>query len=292
MGAISSEKRSTETVSSDAVEAISFLVRSEHRVRVLAQLQTGDCSREQLNEVLDVSRVTLSRVLGDLEEREWIRKSPSDHRYRLTSFGERIFGDLSRLMQTVSVGQQYPDIIKRLPAEWFGFDLRCLTEGEHIAGNDADPLAAARVVADEIQHGSTCRSLLGTFIALPMYTFEASLQTGTEPTTTVMFDPDLTESMLTDQSLLNRWQSIEAKSEKLVYYSVETPIPCSIDLIDESTVFLTVEQEGGSGFDIIKSTHPDVIRWAKDTIDDHYVAATPLKQCADDNSGLSVTCET
>jgi predicted transcriptional regulator len=282
MGAPSAEETPAEHVSSDAIEAVSFLARSEHRVQVMARLRAGPRSREEINDAIDVSRVTVSRVLSDLEEREWIRRSPTDHRYGLTGFGERVFDDLHRLVQTVSVGQQYPDVVERLPTDWFGFDLRCLTDGEHIAGDDGDPLAAARVVADEIEHASTCRSLLDTFIALPMYTFEDAVQAGTEPTTTVMFDPGLTESMLTDQSLVDRWQSIEAATDETVYYAVESSVPCSIDLVDERVVFLTVERERDSGFDIIRTTHPDVVRWAKDIIDERYAAATPLAQYSED----------
>lgn len=284
MGAASTKETPPEDVSSDAIEAVSFLARSEHRVRVLAWLRAGPQSREEINDALDVSRVTLSRVLGDLEEREWIRRSPTDHRYELTGFGERVFDDLHRLFQTVSVGQQYPDVVERLPTDWFGFDLRCLTDGEHIAGDDGDPLAAARVVADEIEHASTCRSLLGTFIALPMYTFEDAVQDGTEPTTTVMFDADLAESMLTDQSLVERWQNIEAATDETVYYAVETSVPCSIDLVDERVVFLTVERERDSGFDIIRTTHPDVVRWATEVIDKQFGTATALTQYSDDIS--------
>ncbi|ELZ97000.1 hypothetical protein C440_04463 [Haloferax mucosum ATCC BAA-1512] len=261
----------------DALESVAFLARSEHRVHALELLDGEPRTRTELTEQMDVTRVTLSRILGDFEDRGWITRG-SKRTYALTSFGALVYSDFKRLLGTVSVGRAYPDIVERLPTDWFDFDLRCLADGELVGGESADPLSAARVVANAVQNASTCTSLLGTFIAFPMYTFEEALRAGTEPETTVVFDPGVTEQMLTDADLRNRWQTIETATDDAVYYSLDERVPCSIDLIDGNTVFLTVDRDADRGFDIIRSTHPDVVEWAQETFETYHSRATPLAQ--------------
>ncbi|GAB7013940.1 helix-turn-helix transcriptional regulator [Halolamina salina] len=263
-------------VSGDAVESVAFLARSEHRLRVLALLSDGPRSRQELHDATSVTRVTLSRILGDLEERELIQRRASGGAYSLTGFGELVYQDFSRLLGTVSVGKSYPDVVERLPTEWFDFELRCLAGSELVAEGSADPLGGARVVANAVQDAANCRSLLGTFISLPMYTFEEAVRAGDYPTGTVVFDSDVTETMIEDPDLRDRWQEIERQVGSTTYYSVDERVPCSIDLIDGETVFLTVDREDERGFDILRCSHPDVVAWADETVDAYRANAVPL----------------
>ncbi|KZX46646.1 winged helix-turn-helix domain-containing protein [Haloarcula sp. K1] len=273
--------RSAEGLSSDAIEAVAFLARSEHRLRVLELLSDGPCSRDELSDRTGVTRVTLSRILGDLEDRDWITRRNGEKVYALTGLGKLVYNDFTQLLGTVSIGQEYPDVVQRLPTDWFDFDLRCLAEGQLVADQSADPLAAARIVANAIQNASSFRSLLGTFIALPMYTYEEAVRAGNEADGTVVFDTDLTETMLSDADLRGRWQTIEAATASVTYYSLDESVPCSIDLIDGETVFLTIDRERDIGFDIIRCTHPDVIGWAAGVIDEAQTAAAPLSHHTD-----------
>ena len=263
----------------DAIEAVAFLARSEHRLRVLALLDDGVHSRTALGEHTGVSRVTLSRILNDLADRTLIEHDPTENTYALTGFGELVYADFARLLGTVSVGQAVPDVVDRLPTEWFDFELRCLSESTLVAPDSDDPLAAARVVANAVQGASSFHALLGTFISLPMYTFEDAVRSGDPPDGVVLFDASLTETMVDDADLRNRWRHIEAEIGSTVYYTVDDPVPCSIDLIDGDTVFLTVDREQHSGFDILRCTHPAVVRWARETIERQLADATPLDRC-------------
>ncbi|WP_128904296.1 helix-turn-helix transcriptional regulator [Halorubrum amylolyticum] len=268
----------------DAIDAVAFLARSKHRVRVLELLTDGPRTREDLAAGTDATRVTLSRILGDLEDRGWIEHDHADRSYALTRFGRLVFGDFSRLLGTVSVGREHPDLVNRLPTEWFGFDLRCLEDAERVAAADADPLSAARVVANAIREASSCRSLLGTFIALPMYSAEAAVRAGDALEGTVVFDPNVTATMLGDPDLRSRWKRLEAAADGHFYYAVDEAVPCSIDLVD-GTAFLTVDREAERGFDILRTDHPDVVEWAGETVERYRAEATPLANLADAKGG-------
>ncbi|WP_262177535.1 helix-turn-helix transcriptional regulator [Haloarcula laminariae] len=262
----------------NAVESVAFLARSEHRLHVLDLLADGDRSREKLRERTDATRVTLSRVLGDLEARGFIQRRNVDGNYELSTFGELVHRDFARLLGTVSVGQSYPDLISRLPTDWFDFDLQCLVDGEQVHGESADPLAGARTVANAIREGSSCASLVGTFTSLPMHAHETDIRVGGDTDVRVVFDSTVTEAMLEDQSLRAKWRGIEDATDSTVYYSLDQRVPCTIDLIDDERVFLTVDREQETGFDIISCSHPDVVAWADRVICEYRDSAVPLNQ--------------
>lgn len=270
-----------EEVSSEAIETVAFLARSEHRVHVLSLLDDDTCTREQLSEAVDVTRVTLSRILGDLEDRELIVRDIAENAYELTHFGRLVYQDVDRLLGTVSIGQAHPDVVKRLPTEWLDFDLRCLADAEVVTGGETDLMSAARVVANAVQNASSRKALLGTFLSLPLYTFEEAVRAGDEPNGAVVFDADVAETMLTESDLQDRWQTIEGIATVPVYYRIDECVPCSVSLIDGETVFLTVEGDGGTEFDVLRCTHPEVVEWADRVIDEYRAEARPLRQCLD-----------
>lgn len=271
-----------ERLPEGAVESVAFLARSKHRLRVLDLLADGARSREELRERTDATRVTLGRILSDLEDRGLIQRTNADRGYELTTFGELVHRDFARLLGTVSVGQTYPKLISRLPTNWFDFDLRCLVDSEHIRGKSADPLAAARVVANALKDGSSCEALVGTFTSLPMYAYEQDIREGIDSEAYVVFDSGVTKTMLEDPSLQAKWRDIEAATDSTVYYSLDERLPCTVDLIDGETVFLTIDREQETGFDIISCSHPDVLAWAARVISEHRDRAVPLSQRASD----------
>lgn len=272
----------TDGLAASAIEAVAFLARSEHRLHVLDLLADSSRSRGELRERTDATRVTLSRILGDLEERGFIEPRNGNHEYELSSFGELVHRDFVRLLDTVSVGQTYPDLVSRLPTDWFDFDPQCLVDGEHVHRNSADPFAAARVIANAIRDGSSCEALVGTFTSLPMHAYEEDVRTGGDTDVRVVFDSNVTETMLEDPSLRTKWQKIERATESTVYYSHGERVPCTIDLIDGETVFLTVDRDEEAGFDIISCSHPDVVAWAGRVISEYRNRAVPLSQQVSD----------
>lgn len=260
------------------VEYVAFLTRSEHRFHVLDLLADGVSSRTELRDQLDATRVTLSRILGDLEDRDLIQRRTSDKGYELSTFGEAVHRDLVRLQGTIKAGQAYPELISRLPTDWFDFDLRCLANGEHVHGKSEDPLAAARVIANAIKGGSSCESLVGTFTSLPMYGYEQAIRNGNEPEVQVVFDSNVTETMVEDSSLRTKWQEIQSQIDSTVYFSLDERVPCTVDLIDGETVFFTVDRDQETGFDIISCSHPDVVAWADRVIGEWRDHAVPLAE--------------
>ncbi len=195
----------------EAIEGAAFLARSEHRVRVLGLLADGPYTREELLTGTDVTRVTLSRTLGDLADRGWLDRHHDDGRYAITDTGAAVYDDFSRLLETITVGQRYPDVIDALPTDWFDFELRCLVDSDIVATDGADPLAGMRVVANAVGRATTVRAIVSSFTTLPMYAHAESLHTGDAPDATVVFDRGATDVSLENPDLVDRWQMIEPR---------------------------------------------------------------------------------
>ncbi|WP_339102754.1 helix-turn-helix domain-containing protein [Haloterrigena salinisoli] len=261
--------------SSDAIEAAAFLARSEHRVRVLELLADGRHAREELSAETSVTRVTLSRILGDLTDRGWVERDHADGGYTITNTGRDIYDQFDRLLETIAVGQRYPDIIDALPTAWFDFDLRRLADADLVAADSADPLAGMRVVTDALSRASTVRAVVGSFATLPMYDLSEDLSDGNAADGEVVFDRNATAVALENPDLVDRWREIEARTDRPVYYSADGTIPCNVDIADD-TVFLSIAD--GSGFDVLRCTDPAVVEWATDLFREKRSAAVPLER--------------
>ncbi|GGM68928.1 putative transcriptional regulator [Halarchaeum rubridurum] len=265
--------KNTDGTRTDAVETVAFLARSEHRVHVLELLADGTRTRETLLTATGVARVTLSRILGDLEERGWIEKDGNE--YALTEYGGLVYDDLARLLGTVSLGESYPDIVGHLPTEWFGFDARHLAEGSLVADEHADPLAAARTVANAVRGADTVRALVGSFVSLPLYAYAEAMRTGDEPDAEIVFGGGTESVVRDDDGIADCVRAIEANAGTHVYYSVEEPFPCNVDLVDDETVYLSLPRERGGGFDVIECDHPAVREWARERFERTRTRAAP-----------------
>ena len=58
-----------------ALDDIAFLANSDNRVAVFERLVDGSRHRDELTDQVDASRVTIARILRELEAREWITRS-------------------------------------------------------------------------------------------------------------------------------------------------------------------------------------------------------------------------
>ncbi len=258
----------------EAVEAVAFLARSEHRVRVLELLAERPLTRDELRARTDVSRVTLNRILGDLEERNWIGRRGAAGECSLTDFGELVYEEFMRLVDTVAAGQDRPELVERLPTDWFGFDLRDLSDAETIAADESDPMAPTRVVAEALADADAVRALVGTFVGLPMYAHRETIRNGDPIDGSVVFDADAAAVCFEDSEVERRWREIESETDAPVYHAVEGSFPCNVDLID-GTVFISCGTAAG-GLGVLRTENPAVREWAEAKHERVRAAATPL----------------
>jgi predicted transcriptional regulator len=104
-----------------SVKEIEFLVRSAHRVGVLAVLSEKPCDRTELCEATEASSPTMGRVLADFEERGWVVR---DGRiYELTRLGEFVAEKFVGFCESMATERKLRDIWRWLPREMSRFDV-------------------------------------------------------------------------------------------------------------------------------------------------------------------------
>lgn len=79
-----------------AHDDVEFLANSWNRFEVLDAVAESPRTRTELKELTNVSRVTLSRVLSDLEDRGWIVRETD--RFEATNNGAVVAAAVSRLL--------------------------------------------------------------------------------------------------------------------------------------------------------------------------------------------------
>lgn len=142
-----------------SLEAVEFLARSASRVQVLDSLSDGPLTRDDLKDVTDASRTTLSRMLADFEERGWIERA--DHRYHATPKGAYIADETTRLMDNIEAAQTLDQALHWLPVDDFEFDLRRLQGADLVELSWNDP-ASLRAIAEGLTGATRVRSVATT----------------------------------------------------------------------------------------------------------------------------------
>lgn len=250
---------------SDAIEDVVFLARSQHRMHVLQLLSDHPRRREQLATATGASRVTLSRVLSDLEDRNWIDRNYRNSEFSITDVGAAIYEELAELIETAHVGREKSHLTGQLPIGWRGLQLRHLIDSQVVIDDTSDPMAATRAVADAIDDSYSVRALASTTTQLSMENDLASSRNGTEPDDKVVFDADATEICLGTDSVRGRWRALESSADGQIFYSYGEKFPCDVYLLDDSTVYLMTCGESNERTSVIKSDNSRVVEWARIT---------------------------
>lgn len=106
------------------LDDVEFLARSPHRVRVLECLQYEARTRAELHDETAISQPPLGRVLGGLQQRNWVEKQ--DQEYSLSALGQVLAEEFEDLLEIVENIQELSDVVGFLPLERVDFDLRLL----------------------------------------------------------------------------------------------------------------------------------------------------------------------
>lgn len=109
-------------------EDIEFLSRSPHRFEVLTALAEAPRTRNDLKERADVSRITVRRLVEDLEERGWL--THDDGQYEATPQGRVVAAEFGRLYANMSTATELEDALPWLPLAEFDFDLVHLRDAD------------------------------------------------------------------------------------------------------------------------------------------------------------------
>jgi predicted transcriptional regulator len=243
-----------------ALKAIEFLARSPHRAAVLGALADAPRTRHELRERADVSRVTISRLLDDLDERDWVKHD--NGQYEATPRGRMVAREFRRLHGNLTVGDRLDDALEWLPVEEFDFDLACLHDAKVLRASDWEgQTEAIRHAADLVEDTEEIR---GTAIGFSHEVVDAirDMVIERDGVFEVVVDETAFGMIRNDEGLRQRFRDLlRANGARLYRYSGSAPLHMVMQMDDITVICGHVDEGPPPG--TLESQHDRVRTWAQ-----------------------------
>lgn len=254
-----------------ALEEIEFLALSENRIEVLAAVSQEPLTRGELATVADASQPTLSRILGDFEERNWIEKTGS--RYEATATGRLVATGITDLWETMETERKLRDVVDWLPTDEITFDLSHLHDAEITVPTRTKPNAPAQRSADLLGGGDEVRIVSHTFNEQGLSAVHESTVEGTQTFEAVLSQSAI-DAITGDHDLRKRLRDLLVAERASVRVTAED-IPVAVSITDD-TVHLLLRNDDNVLQAVLVSDDPTVHDWATDVYEQYWSDATPL----------------
>jgi predicted transcriptional regulator len=243
---------------SGAIEHISFLTRSESRVRILTYLlANGPTTQRAFRDELSSSRSTVTRALSALEDRDWIERI--DGGYQLTPQGHIVADSLDALVDVVQATDELATFIEWFPYTDYDISIDQLRDAEITASTEPDPYAPSRKHAAVLQEADRFRMLLPSIDLQMVRTTQERIAAG-DMTIEFIVSPGMEETIVGDEFAAAIRSQMEAGGMTVLV--AEEPAPFYLGLSDDGTVQLGVEDDEGFPRALVESDDDDLREWA------------------------------
>lgn len=258
---------------SPALDDIEFLARSPHRIDVLGALADAPRTRHELRDLADVSRITIGRLLDDLDARGWIVHD--NGQYEATARGRMVSREFARLRANLTVGNRLDDALDWLPVEEFEFDLARLHDADVLPASSWETQTAAIRHAVECVEGAS--RIRGTALGFSHEVVEAirELVVEEEGTFEAVIDETALRMIRNDEGLRHRFTDIlQAEHGALYQYTGAAPLHMVVTF-DELVVICGHVDEGPPP-GTLETADPEVHAWATAYFEGALSAANPV----------------
>jgi predicted transcriptional regulator len=261
----------------DPLDDAAYLTRSENRVAVMELLAAGPRDRTELKEATGVSRVTVGRMLGELEDRGWVRRLGDE--YRITHSGRIVAEDLSRLLETATTARKLREVEPLLPVEEFEFDLRRLADAAVHRPSRSDPNAHMRRMAELFSDADRVRVVAPSVSPVPVRAHRDRVLEAPDHEATVVFTGEAPAVAVEDPQTRS-WFREMADTGRAELYRHGGSYPVDVVVVD-GTVMLTLYDGDGAGFhSVVESSDEAVLAWALSAFERHLAEAEPFDPAA------------
>ncbi|PGF16995.1 ArsR family transcriptional regulator [Natrinema sp. CBA1119] len=255
-----------------ALEEIEFLALSANRVEVLGLLAEGRHTRNELATATGASQATLGRILGDFEDRSWIRHDGSE--YVATATGRLVAEGFTDLQEILETEGKLRDIVDYLPTHAMDFDLRRLSDATITVPSATRPNAPLSRLLDFIRDGDDVRTFSHTFNGQTLRVVRERVTAGNQRFSGV-FGRSAIDALADESELRDQLEALLAAEDAEIRVR-EEGVPIAIMIVDD-VVYLLLRDENG----ILRAsvdTDDDAVRsWAEDSLDHYWRTATPLE---------------
>lgn len=245
----------------ERLDDVEFLARSAHRVAVLEAVDETPRSRQALQSTTGASRVTIGRIVTDLEQRGWIRQS--DDRYHPTPVGRAIAEAFDALRGTLEAAAVLEPLTPSLPDDFLTVDINHFSDAEVSVPTPQDPLAAARAAARLMAEANHVLMLAH---AVTSETVDSQIRAIEQrgQSSAVVLSAATHEAMQADPTLLDQLHRLQSHEEVRVF-RYEGRLPVSMGVYDKAIVGIGTVDDAGFPNAFLVSTDDEVLTWAQQT---------------------------
>jgi len=254
-----------------ALEDIEFLALSANRVEVLRLLAEGRHTRRELADETGASQATLGRILGDFEDRAWVRKR--DGGYVATATGELVAAGFTDLVDILGTERTLRPIVEHLPTESMDFDVRHLADATVTTPSGTRPNAPVRRVIDLIGDADEVRVFSHAFNEQSLTAIQDRTGVGVQ-TFRGVFSRAAIEALAEDSALRERLLEL-IDTDGVEIRLCEDEIPLAVTVADD-TVHLLVRDDNGVLQASVDTDAEAVTEWADETFERYWDTAAPL----------------
>jgi predicted transcriptional regulator len=247
---------------------ISFLSRSENRIKILETLANGEYDRDELSEATGVSKATLKRIISDFERLGWIERNGRD--YAASTAGRALAEEFSQLVATVKTIRTFDDLLPWLPVEEMPFDLWHLADAEVISPTETDPIAPSRAAVQCIHSAEQVRVATNSVLMGSLETIRDAVVDGRLAFEGV-FSARLLATVRTDPLLAAVVYDL-LNSDRSTIVQHGSRITCDYCIVDDSAVLCVVDDDSLPRALVI-SGDKRVVEWVDETIDAYQAGA-------------------
>ena len=250
---------------------IAFLANSENRVATLQALTGGPHARDGLMSTVDVSRVTLGRILDELAERHWITQHGQV--CEITPLGAWVLEEYLGLREILAAEGRLREVYPWFPETAYGFHISELADAEITVvsrANASAPLSRhVRLFEDGGRFWSFSFAITRLFLdACRRHVLAEDVSFEWVFTSAVL-------EVLQDDPELARHSRELLESGRVEFRHFEGEIPYIV-LGSDAAVNLRLADEDGSPTALIQSDADAVREWAASTFDRYWHEGTPV----------------
>lgn len=262
----------TNDLSEDALQDVSYLTRSVNRVQILGAVATNPITPRGLAELTGASRSTLQRILSELSDRGWVRRT-SEGNYAATPIGTHILNQLVPFVESIETVRELDEAVASLPTDSLSIGIHHFRDATVVRPAPNDPNAPGAYFTTSIR--DTAELSCAVDLAAPLALEHAMRDR-------VVDGVLQSEHVLTDRLFrYNRRHPERAQTWKELaqhgadVYRYDGDIPCNVFILD-GTVLLGETPPDGEGCILFETDSQPVLEWAQGFVKEYRAKADRL----------------
>lgn len=260
-------------LSDEALADIAYLGRSGNRVKILETIVSHPHSPREIAEATGSARSTLERILTELEDRGWAKRTP-DGTYEATDTGEFVIDEFVPALDAMEAIRNLGDTISWLPRDELSISLAHFRDATIRRREVDDPTEGVDQMAELMGNTENFRVISNLIPPDPIATVLHDQVDAGRLTVDYVLTEGVLDYLRSRPERRERWVDTMGTDADLWIW--EGDVPCNLWIFDD-TVWIKNDSPIQDAYGVPIITDDDTVRsWAHDLIDRYRDEATPV----------------